>query len=211
MKAWSPFCKFVIEWGVVIVKYKKALIEKSQAKVPKKTVVEHVERRNSEADFVPDPKRSKKETFPKVTLPTMKSVRAKKARNHEEGADDQLHLALAMSISKQEQERLRRERVEKESMAKVDETKKIQKEKQQIRNVLEAFKASDKESYAFGPQLTAYHRLIVHMTSGELGLVAKSIGEGDKRRITVYQPVLDLSQYQDENDEAKMLVSNVII
>ena len=56
MKAWSPFCKFVIEWGVVIVKYKKALIEKSQAKVPKKTVVEHVERRNSEADFVPDPK-----------------------------------------------------------------------------------------------------------------------------------------------------------
>ena len=31
------------------------------------------------------------------------SVRAKKARNHEEGADDQLHLALVMSISKQEQ------------------------------------------------------------------------------------------------------------
>ena len=97
MKAWSPFCKFVIEWGVVIVKYKKALIEKSQAKVPKTTVVEHVERRNPEADFVPDPKRSKKETFPKVTLPTMKSVRAKKARNHEEGADDQLHLALVMT------------------------------------------------------------------------------------------------------------------
>ena len=211
MKAWSPFCKFVIEWGVVIVKYKKALIEKSQAIVSKKTVVEHVERRNSEADFVPDPKRSKKETFPKVTLPTMKSVRAKKARNHEEGADDQLHLALAMSISKQdqEQEKMRRERVEKESMAKVDETKKSQKERQQIRNVLEAFKASDKESYAFGPQLTAYHRLIVHMTSGELGLVAKSIGEGDKRRITVYQPVLDLSQYQD--DDVEMLVSNVII
>ena len=49
------------------------------------------------------------------------------------------------------------------------------------------------------------------MTSGELGLVAKSIGEGDKRRITVYQPVLDLRQYQNENDEAKMSVSNVII
>ena len=60
-------------------------------------------------------------------------------------------------------------------------------------------------------KLTAYHRLIVHMISGDLGLVAKSIVEGDKRRITVYQPVLDLSQYQDENDEAKMLVSNVII
>ena len=60
-------------------------------------------------------------------------------------------------------------------------------------------------------KLTAYHRLIVHMISGDLGLVAKSIGEGDKRRITVYQPVLDLRQYQDENDEAKMLVSNVII
>ena len=137
----------------------------------------------------------------------MKSVRAKKPRNQEGGADDQLHMALAMSISKQEQER--RERVEKELMAKVDETKKSQKEKQQIRNVLEAFKASDKESYAFGPQLTAYHRLIVHLTSGELGLVAKSIGEGDKRRITVYQPVLDLSQYQD--DEVEMSVSNVII
>ena len=164
MKAWSPFCKFVIEWGVVIVKYKKALIEKSQAKVPKKTVVEHVERRNSEADFVPDPKRSKKETFPKVTLTSWLAMREKKARNHEEGADDQLHLALAMSISKQEQERMRRERVEKESMAKVDETKKSQKERQQIRNVLEAFKASDKESYAFGPQLTAYHRLIIHAT-----------------------------------------------
>ena len=60
-------------------------------------------------------------------------------------------------------------------------------------------------------KLTAYHRLIVHMISGDLGLVAKSIGEGDKRRITVSQPVLDLSQYQDENDEAKMTVSNVII
>ena len=144
-----------------------------------------------------------------MTLPTMKSVRAKKARNHEEGADDQLHLALAMSISKQEQERMRRERVEKESMAKVDETKKSQKEKKQIRNVLEAFKSSDKETYAFGPQLTAYHRLIVHLTSGELGLVAKSIGEGDKRRITVYKPVLDLSQYQD--DEVEISVSNVII
>ena len=209
LKAWSPFCKFVIEWGVVIVEYKKAVIEKSQAKVPKKTVVEHLQRRNSEADFVPDPKRSKKETLPKVILPNMKSVRAKKARNHEEGADDQLHMALAMSISKQEQERMWRERVEKESMAKVDETKKSQKEKQQIRNVLEAFKASDKESYAKGPQLTAYHRLIVHMTSGELGLVAKSIGEGDKRRITVYKPVLDLSQYQD--DEVEISVSNVII
>ena len=139
----------------------------------------------------------------------MKSVRAKKARNHEEGTDDQLHLALAMSISKQEQERMWRERVEKESMAKVDETKKSQKEKQQIRNVLEAFKASDKESYAFGPQLTAYYPLIVHTTSGELGLVVKSIGEGDKRIITVYQPVLDLSQYQD--DEVDMSVSNVII
>ena len=78
-----------------------------------------------------------------MTLPTMKSVRAKKARNHEEGADDQLHLALAMLISKQEQERMRRE----------------------------------------------------------------SIGEGDKRRITVYQPVLDLSQ----DDEVEMSVSNVII
>ena len=60
-------------------------------------------------------------------------------------------------------------------------------------------------------KLAAYHRLIVHIISGDLGLVAKSIGEGDKRRITVYQPVLDLRQYQDENDEAKMLVSNVII
>ena len=27
-------------------------------------------------------------------------------------------------------------------------------------------------------KLTAYHRLIVHMISGDLGLVAKSIGEG---------------------------------
>ena len=32
LKAWSPFCKFVIEWGVVIVKYKKALIEKVRRK-----------------------------------------------------------------------------------------------------------------------------------------------------------------------------------
>ena len=60
-------------------------------------------------------------------------------------------------------------------------------------------------------KLTVYHRLIVHIISGYLDLVAKSIGEGDKRRITVYQPVLDLSQYQDENDEAKMSISNVII
>ena len=60
-------------------------------------------------------------------------------------------------------------------------------------------------------KLTAYHRLIVHMISGDLGLVAKSIVEGDKRRITVYHPVLDLSQYQDENDEAKMSISNMII
>ena len=60
-------------------------------------------------------------------------------------------------------------------------------------------------------KLTAYHRLIVHMISGDLGLVAKSIGEGDKRRITLYQPVLDHRHYQDENDEAKMSVSNVII
>ena len=60
-------------------------------------------------------------------------------------------------------------------------------------------------------KLTAYHRLIVHMISGDLGLVAKSIVEGDKRRITVYQTVLDLRQYQEENDEAKMLISNVII
>ena len=60
-------------------------------------------------------------------------------------------------------------------------------------------------------KLTAYHRLIVHIISGDLGLVAKSIGEGDKRRITVYQTVLDLRQYQEENDEAKMSVSNVII
>ena len=60
-------------------------------------------------------------------------------------------------------------------------------------------------------KLTAYHRLIIHIIWGDLGLVAKSIGEGDKRRITVYQPILDLSQYQDENDEAKMTVSNVII
>ena len=59
-------------------------------------------------------------------------------------------------------------------------------------------------------KLTAYHRLIVHMISGDLGLVAK-IGEGDKRRITVYQSVLDLNQYQDEYDEAEMSVSNVII
>ena len=60
-------------------------------------------------------------------------------------------------------------------------------------------------------KLAAYHRLIVHIISGYLDLVAKSIGEGDKRRITVYQPVLDLRQYQNENDEAKMSVSNVII
>ena len=60
-------------------------------------------------------------------------------------------------------------------------------------------------------KLTAYHRLIVHIISGDLGLVAKSIGEGDKRRITLYQPVLDHRHYQDENDEAKMSVSNVII
>ena len=60
-------------------------------------------------------------------------------------------------------------------------------------------------------KLTAYHRLIVHIISGDLGLVAKNIVEGDKRRITVYQPVLDLSQYQDENDEAKMSISNMII
>ena len=53
--------------------------------------------------------------------------------------------------------------------------------------------------------------MIVHIIPGDLGLDAKCIGEGDKRRITVYQPVLDLSQYQDENDEAKMSVSNVII
>ena len=59
-------------------------------------------------------------------------------------------------------------------------------------------------------KLTAYYRLIVHITSGDLGLVAK-IGEGDKRRITVYQSVLDLNQYQDEYDEAEMSVSNVII
>ena len=50
-----------------------------------------------------------------------------------------------------------------------------------------------------------------HMISDHLGLVAKSIGEGDKRRITLYQPVLDHRHYQDENDEAKMSVSNVII
>ena len=60
-------------------------------------------------------------------------------------------------------------------------------------------------------KVTAHHRLIVHIISGDLDLVAKSIGEGDKRRITVYQPVLDLSQYQDENDEAKMSISNMII
>ena len=53
--------------------------------------------------------------------------------------------------------------------------------------------------------------IIVHIIWGDLGLVAKSIGEGDKRRITVYQTVLDLRQYQEENDEAKMSVSNVII
>ena len=52
-------------------------------------------------------------------------------------------------------------------------------------------------------KLTAHYRLIVHITSGDLGLVAK-IGEGDKRRITVYQSVLDLNQYQDEYDEAEM-------
>ena len=60
-------------------------------------------------------------------------------------------------------------------------------------------------------KLTAYHRLIIHIIWGDLGLVAKSIGECDKRRITVYQTVLDLRQYQEENDEAKMSVSNVII
>ena len=70
----------------------------------------------------------------------------------------------------------------------VHESRQVEKEKLEIERRLRAFKESQNSKYCFQPHLTSFHRLLVHSIAANLGLISRSQGEGEKRRVTVTKP-----------------------
>ena len=205
---WLPFLKLLIEWAVLVVRQKKVLSQVSDSETQKRTVVEQMTRKNSEDDFIPVPKKPKQQSEVNVLSKLSKaSVQdRKKAANEVGGVDDDLHLALALSLSKN-QEQVRIEKAAKDSemlksLVNVEETKKDQKIRSGIKGRLEAFKLSERTEFRFGAQLTSFHRMLVHQEAKQLGLLSKSEGEAPDRKVTVSKPeVIESDHVNIESEE----------
>ena len=212
---WLPFLKLVVEWAVLVVRQKTVLSEQNDSETQKRrTVVEHMTRKNSDDDFIPVPKKSKQQLEANVRSKLPKASvqeRNKKMKTSKEvgGVDDDLHLAIALSLSKK-QEQIRIEKAAKdkemmENLVNVEETKKDQKIRKGIRERLEAFRLSEKAEFRFGAQLTSFHRMLVHQVANQLGLLSKSEGDEPDRKVTVSKPELldsdhDVSIDSEEED-----------
>ena len=212
---WQQFLRIFIEWAfrvtntdpdeklrnndevsLSLLKKKKTVQKKSN--IVKKVVV-GIDVRDSDEDFVSPKKKTFVKPKPKENLEkrivgeeyrkkikeeTKKRMStSKKNKRNEGGVDDNLHLGIALSVSEAIQNEKQRE-------AKLEKVRKLEKRKnaaetKEITDRLVAFMQSDKDQFNFKPCLSSYERRIVHQVGESLGLESASVGEGNKRRVTV--------------------------